>query len=164
MDSKGFTLVELMVVVVIIGILVAIIIPVYNGIQDRAAIRTHEANLRTIDEAIAMYIANYGHEPQGAGVAAIDELISEGFLTERPVVPKRLLEHPEWFAPPYDNLLSLLKEPYSIETLYYEIHSTTDENSKAFPVLESGNYGADRIPNDTGSVVVNFISTYYPGS
>lgn len=57
MNNKGFTLVELMVVVVIIGILVAIIIPIYGSVQDNAAMRTHESNLRAIDEAIGLYTA-----------------------------------------------------------------------------------------------------------
>jgi prepilin-type N-terminal cleavage/methylation domain-containing protein len=56
-DGKGFTLVELMVVVVIIGIMVAIAIPVYNSITIRAEQATIEANLRIIDSAITQYYA-----------------------------------------------------------------------------------------------------------
>ncbi len=51
-NQKGFTLVELMVVVVIIGILVAIAVPVYNSVTTKAELSAIKANIRTVDGAI----------------------------------------------------------------------------------------------------------------
>ena len=56
-EQEGFTLVELMVVVVIIGILVAIAVPIYNTVQDTAADNACEANIRTIEGAYMIYEA-----------------------------------------------------------------------------------------------------------
>ncbi len=53
-NQKGFTLVELMVVVVIVGILVAIAVPVYNSVTAKAELGAIQSNLRTIDGAIMM--------------------------------------------------------------------------------------------------------------
>ena len=65
-NEKGFTLVELMVVVVIIGILVAIAIPIYNTLQETARLNAHMANIRTIEGTIAVAQA------EGVVVANID--------------------------------------------------------------------------------------------
>lgn len=50
-NQKGFTLVELMAVVVIIGVLIAIAVPVYSNIQEGAKVRADEASLRSLNAA-----------------------------------------------------------------------------------------------------------------
>ena len=59
-DQKGFTLVELMIVVVIVGILAAVAIPMYRGSVEKARASEAEAALGTIRSSERVYHAEHG--------------------------------------------------------------------------------------------------------
>ncbi|HHY95977.1 MAG TPA: prepilin-type N-terminal cleavage/methylation domain-containing protein [Firmicutes bacterium] len=61
--EEGFTLVELMVVIIILGALVAIAVPMYTGSKKDAVEKACQANLRTLEGAIAQYRAVNGAYP-----------------------------------------------------------------------------------------------------
>ena len=58
--EKGFTLVELMIVVVIVGILAAVAIPMYRGSTDRARASEAVAALGSIRSAMRVYYGEFG--------------------------------------------------------------------------------------------------------
>lgn len=61
--KKGFTLLELLVVLAILAILIAIAIPVYKNQKEKAAITAHNANVRVLETAVESYKQDTGNFP-----------------------------------------------------------------------------------------------------
>lgn len=64
--QDGFTIVELLIVIVVIGILAAITIVAFNGVQDRARQQSVMSDLQSIKKSMLLYRADRGVLPPGA--------------------------------------------------------------------------------------------------
>jgi len=70
-QQRGFTIVELLIVIVVIAILAAISIVAYNGIQQRARDAERQQELSTLQKALEMYQIDNGGYPR-CGATAIN--------------------------------------------------------------------------------------------
>jgi general secretion pathway protein G len=82
MENKGFTLIEILIVVTLIGILVAILVPQYKYSVLRAKEAVLKENLFQVRDAINKYFFDKKKYP-----AALEDLVSGRYLREIPLDP-----------------------------------------------------------------------------
>jgi len=79
---RGFTLVELLVVLAILATLLSIVAPRYSGSVDRAKEAVLKENLSTVRDAIDKYHADTGSYPE-----SLESLIEHKYLRKMPLDP-----------------------------------------------------------------------------
>jgi len=80
-SRKGFTLIELMVVILIVGILAAVAIPIMRGRIDSAKWSEGRAMMGTIGTAIRARVAESGRQPDHPGNLSDEDTATElGFI------------------------------------------------------------------------------------
>jgi general secretion pathway protein G len=81
-SSRGFTLIEIMIVIFVIAILVSVAVPAYNQSILRARESVLRQNLFTLRSVISQYTLDKQKAPQ-----ALDDLVSAGYLKQIPNDP-----------------------------------------------------------------------------
>jgi len=115
---RGFTLLELMIVISIIMILVAVAVPIYN----QSIIRSREAVLRqdlfTLRSVISQYTLDKQKAPQ-----SLDDIIQAGYLRQLPNDP--MTGQANWEVVQEDVLLAVDQQDPGIS----DVHSASNANS-----------------------------------
>ncbi|WP_279388575.1 type II secretion system protein [Acidipila rosea] len=115
--EKGFTLVELMVVMLIIGILAAIAIPSYMASIKNAREAVLKEDLHVMRQAIDSYTMDKAAAPN-----SLDDLVQAGYLKSIPVDPMTRSDS-TWVTSTSDSLSSVDQSQGGIN----DVHSGSDE-------------------------------------
>jgi len=118
-QSKGFTLLELMIVISIIIILVSVALPQYQKTIMHARETILSYDLDTMRKLIDQYAADKGKLPQ-----SLDDLVTAGYMREVPKDP--ITDNKDWNIVTGD-------DPYSTEggTGIIDVHSSSSDVSTA---------------------------------
>ena len=75
MKKQGFTLMELMIVVSVLGVLAAILIPNFRGVTEEAKNAAAKADLRNLKMAIILYQSRYNVLPDDSSVDKFEQCL-----------------------------------------------------------------------------------------
>ena len=113
-DQRGFSLIELLVVVIIIAILAAIGIPIYLNQREKAHISSIQHTLKNVATNIESWAVEYGGDYSALDGQDADVLVDEGY------------RKPFWASPPGYVTIEADQNHYCIQAQHKELSPTEE--------------------------------------
>jgi general secretion pathway protein G len=117
-NSRGFTLIEMMIVISLILILVSIALPVYNRSILRAKESVLKQDLFTLRQVISQYTLDKQKAPQ-----SLDDIVQAGYLKMIPKDP--FTNEANWTPDQEDSVMAVNQEEPGI----VDVHSASNETA-----------------------------------
>lgn len=117
-DARGFTLLELMMVIFIIMILASVAMPLYNQSVIQARESVLRSNLATLRSVISQYTLDKQKAPQ-----SLDDLVTAGYLRQIPVDP--ITRQSNWEVVQEDVMMAVDQQDPGIT----DVHSASTQNA-----------------------------------
>jgi general secretion pathway protein G len=120
--SLGFTLLEMMIVIIIMAILLSIALPIYN----QSLVRAREAVLRNDLFELRKLISQYTLDKQKAP-QSLDDLVQGGYIK---VIPKDpMTNEPNWEVVQEDVLLTVDQQDPGIDDVHSASNATASDGT-----------------------------------
>ena len=87
-NKKGFTIVELLIVIVVIGILATLVIVTFTGIQQKGRNTQRQTDIKALNGYVEAFYADFGFYPTGADMQ--DDEFREAYM--KGLDPEALLD------------------------------------------------------------------------
>jgi general secretion pathway protein G len=123
--SLGFTLLEMMIVIIIMGILLSIALPIYN----QSIVRSREAVLRNDLFELRKLISQYTLDKQKAP-QSLDDLVSAGYIKAIPKDP--MTGETNWEVVQEDVLLTVDQQDPGIDDVHSASSAISSDGSSAY--------------------------------
>ena len=132
-SSAGFTLIEMLVVLAIMGLLISLVAPRVLGILADSKVKTAHIQIESFKNALDLYFLDEGHYPT----------TSEGLgaLTVRPV------DESTWNGP-YLKGGTLPRDPWNNPYVY----RSPGEDGRPFEIISLGEHGRSGDANDSSAI------------